>query len=76
MCEAHGSIFGGHNATQKTYLKISTFYYWPKMFPGIEKHKNFCQQQKTSTYKKTPLAPLLIPEWPNLQIQADLFGPM
>jgi hypothetical protein len=27
MCEAHNSIFVGHNATQKTYPKISTSYY-------------------------------------------------
>jgi hypothetical protein len=32
MCEAHDSIFGGHNATQKTYLRIATSYFWPKMF--------------------------------------------
>jgi hypothetical protein len=31
MCEAHDSIVGGHNATHKTYLKISTSYFWPKM---------------------------------------------
>jgi len=49
MCEAHDRIYGGHNATHKTYLKISTSYYWPKMIQDIEKHKNFClrcQQQK------------------------------
>jgi Integrase zinc binding domain len=31
MCEAHDSIVGGHNATHKTYLKISMPYFWPKM---------------------------------------------
>ena len=31
MCEAHDSILGGHNAAHKTYLKISTSYFWPKM---------------------------------------------
>ncbi len=52
MCEAHDSILGGHNATHKTYLKISSSYYWPKMIQDIEKHKNFClrcQQQKKFT---------------------------
>jgi hypothetical protein len=55
MYEAHESIFGGHNATQKTYLKILTFYYWPKMFQEIEKHKNFClqcQQRKNQSKRK------------------------
>jgi len=41
MCEAHDSIFGGHNTTQKTYLKISTSNYWPRMFQDIEKQKKF-----------------------------------
>jgi hypothetical protein len=79
MCEAHDSILGGHNATHKTYLKISSSYYWPKMIQDIEKHKNFClrcQQRKKSTNKRNPLAPLPIPDCPNLQIHADLFGPM
>ncbi len=31
MCEVHDSILGGHNAAHKTYLKISTSYFWPKM---------------------------------------------
>jgi Integrase zinc binding domain len=50
---------------KKTYLKISTSYYWPKMIEDIERHKNFClrcQQQKKSTNKKTPLAPPPIPD--------------
>jgi hypothetical protein len=75
----HDSIFGGLNAMQKTYLKISTFNYLPKMFLSIEKHKNFClhcQQQKKSTNKKMPLSPLPILEHPNLWINADLFGLM
>jgi hypothetical protein len=49
------------------------------MIQDIEKHKNIClhcQQQKKSTNKWTPLAPLPILDHPNLQIPADLFGPM
>ncbi len=67
---------GGHNATQKWYLKISTSYYWLKMIQDIKKHKNFClccQQRKKSTNKRTPL-PIL--DQPNLRVHADLFGPM
>jgi hypothetical protein len=79
MCEAHDSILGGHNAAHKTYLKISTSYFWPKMRQDIERHQNFClrcQQRKKLTNKRTPLAPLPILDYPNLQIHADLFGPM
>jgi hypothetical protein len=77
MCEAHDGIYGGHNATHKTYLKISTSYFWPKIRKDIERHKNLrCQQRKKSTNNQTPLAPLLISDHPNLQIHIDLFGPM
>jgi Integrase zinc binding domain len=71
MCDNHYSIFGGHKATQKTYLKISTSYFWPKMFQDINKHKNVClvcQQSKKSTNKEMLLAPLPIPGGPDLQI--------
>jgi len=78
MCEAHDSIIGGHNATHKTYLKISMSYFWPKMRQDSECHQNYCLrcQQRKSTNKRTPLAPLPIPDHPNLRIHADLFGPM
>ncbi len=57
MCKTHDSILGGHNAAHKTYLKISTSYFWPKMKQDIECHQNFClrcQQRKKSTNKRTP----------------------
>jgi len=74
MWEAHDGIFRGHNAVHKTYLKISTSYFWPKMRQDIERHQNYClrcQQQKKSTNKWTPLAPLPIPDRPNLRIHAE-----
>jgi hypothetical protein len=49
------------------------------MRQDIERHQNYClrcQQRKNSTNKRTPLAPLPIPECPNLRIHANLFGPM
>jgi hypothetical protein len=79
MCDAHNSILGGHNVAHKTYLKISTSYFWLKMRQVIERHQAFClrcQQHKKSTNKITPLAPLPILDRPNLRIHADLFGPM
>jgi hypothetical protein len=80
MCEAQNGALGGHNAAHKMYLKISTSYFWPKMKQDIDRHISLrclrCQQRKKSTNQPTPLAPLPIPEHPNLQIHADLFGPM
>jgi len=43
-CEAHFSISGSHNATQKTYLRISTSYYWPKMLQATH-HCQFWKDQ-------------------------------
>jgi len=56
MCKAHDGIFGGHNAVHKTYLKISTSYFWAKMRQDFERHfkppvsttENINQQTYTS----------------------------
>jgi hypothetical protein len=37
-CEAHNSIFGGHDATLKTYIKITSSYYWPSIYLDIKLH--------------------------------------
>jgi Integrase zinc binding domain/Integrase core domain len=79
LCEANNSIFGGHNATLKTYIKITMSYYWPGFYQDIKTQVQTCltcQQRKQSLTKPTPLSPLPIPECPNWRIHADLFGPM
>jgi hypothetical protein len=65
LLEAHNSIFGSHDATLKTYIKISSSYYWPGLYQDIKMHVQTCptcQQRKKSTMKPTPLSPLPIPE--------------
>ena len=65
LCEAHNSIFGGHDASLKTYMKISSSYYWPGLFKDVKAHIQTCltcQQRKRSNLKPTPLQPLPIPE--------------
>ena len=79
LCEAHNHQFGGHNAALKSYIRISSSYYWPKLWTDILKHTKTClccQQRKKSTDKPLPLHPLPNPEWPKVRIHADLFGPM
>jgi hypothetical protein len=79
LCEARNSIFGRHDATLKTYIKITSSYYWPCIYQDIKMHVQTCltcQQRKRSPIKLTPLSPLPIPEHPNWRIHADLFGPM
>jgi len=76
LCESHDHLFAGHNA-QKTYIKLTSSYFWPNMYTHILKHTQtcfWCQQQRTSRAKQPPLAPLPIPEQPNIRIHADLFG--
>ncbi len=38
LCEAHNSIFGGHDATLKTYIKITSSYYWMGIYSDIKMH--------------------------------------
>jgi hypothetical protein len=79
LCEAHNSIYGGHDATLKMYIKITSLYYWPGIYKDVKQHVQTCltcQQRKRSPTKPTPLSLLPIPECPNWRIHADLFGPM
>jgi hypothetical protein len=79
LCEAHNSILKGHNATLKTYIKITSPYYCPRIYQDVKKHVQTCltcQQRKQTPAKPTPLAPLPILECPNWRIHTDLFGPM
>jgi transposase InsO family protein len=79
LCEAHDQMFAGHNAAQKSYLKLTSSYFWPNVYVHVLKHTQTClrcQQRKQSRQKKTPLVPLPIPDQPNIRIHADLFGPM
>jgi Integrase zinc binding domain/RNase H-like domain found in reverse transcriptase len=79
LCETHDSMFAGHNAALKSYIKLTTSYYWPTVYSHVLKHTQTClrcQQRKTTKPKNQPLAPLPIPDTPNSRIHADLFGPM
>ncbi len=79
LCEAHNNQFGGHNAALKTYIRISSSYFWPKIYTDVLNHTKTCfrcQQRKPSTNKPPLLQPLPIPDRPNIRIHADLFGPM
>jgi len=74
LCEAHNSIFGSHDSNLKTYMKISSSYYWPGLYRNIKLHVHTCHQRKRATTKPTPLQPLPIPERPNWRIHADNSG--
>jgi hypothetical protein len=42
LCEAHNHQFGSHNAALKTYIQISSLYYWPKLWSDILNHTKTC----------------------------------
>jgi hypothetical protein len=42
LCEAHNNQFGGHNAALKTYIRISSSYYWPKLYSDVLNHTKSC----------------------------------
>jgi Integrase zinc binding domain/Integrase core domain len=79
FCETHDSMFAGHNAAQKSYIKSTTSYFWPNVYSHVLQHTKTClrcQQCKTGKKKNQPLAPLPILDMPNTRIYADLSGPM
>ena len=79
MCEAHGTLLTGHNAVNKTYMRISDSYFWPEMVNDIAKHISSCLQcqvHKTAKPKQVPLHPLPLVDQPNQRVHVDLFGPL
>ena len=79
MCEAHGSLLTGHDAVNKTYIRITDSYYWPGIRTDIQKHINSCLQcqlRKNIKPKPVHLHPLPIVDQPNQRVHVDLFGPL
>ena len=38
LCEAHNHQFGSHNAALKTYIWLTSSYYWPRIYSDILRH--------------------------------------
>jgi len=77
LCEAQNYQFGVHNAALKTYIRLMSSYYWPRIYSDILKHMFLhCQQGKTSMEKPPLLHPLPTPDQPNIRIHADLLRQM
>ena len=77
MCNAHGSILSGHDALTKTYIRISSSYFWPATKTDIQNHLDSClqcQQRKKSLAKPLPLQTLPTVDSPNYRIHIDQFG--
>jgi len=51
LCEAHDQIFAGHNAAQKTYLRLTSSYFWPNVYTHILKHANLSLLPAKETFQ-------------------------
>jgi hypothetical protein len=38
LCESHDQIFAGHSAAQKSYLRLTSSYFWPNVYSHVLKH--------------------------------------
>ena len=79
MSRVHGTILSGHDALEKTYLRLTNAYFLPNMKKDIQAHIDSCLQcqvRNKSTEKPTPLQPLPTVDQPNQHIHIDLFGPI
>jgi hypothetical protein len=79
LCEGHGAILSGHDAVNKTYLRITDSYYWPGIKVDIADHIKSCLQcqlRKKKAPCPVPLHPLPLTDQPNQRVHVDLFGPL
>lgn len=79
LCQAHGHEMSGHDGHRKTYIRLTTSFFWPSIQSDIRNHIRTClncQIRKKQVSVPTPLKPLPIPDQPNQRIHVDLFGPL
>lgn len=71
---------GGHFSLDRTYFKIKTHYWWPKMKLSISQHIQaclLCQQHNTSRHKRHgQLHSISPPDGPFMLIGIDFCGPL
>jgi transposase InsO family protein len=76
LAEAHDSPPSGHLGRDKTYERLSRYFYWPRMFRQVAEYCNTCetcQAVKPSNKKKIGLLnPLEVPTQPWESISLDL----
>ncbi len=77
---AHTVPWAGHLAQHKTYICISSRFYWPTMYTDVQTYFTTCSTcQKTSTVRqrgRAPLHPLPIISTPFRRIAMDIVGPL
>uniref|UniRef100_A0A672ZPR8 Gypsy retrotransposon integrase-like protein 1 n=1 Tax=Sphaeramia orbicularis TaxID=375764 RepID=A0A672ZPR8_9TELE len=76
----HTLPWAGHLGRHKTYLRISSRFYWPSMYKDIQQYCATCPIcQKTCTVRKSDrafLLPLPVISTPFRRIAMDIVGPL
>lgn len=77
---AHTVPWAGHLGRHKTYLRVSSRFYWPSMYTDIQQYCATCPTcQKTSNVRKSDracLQPLPVISAPFRRIAMDVVGPL
>ncbi|KAL3997082.1 hypothetical protein ACER0C_009738 [Sarotherodon galilaeus] len=77
---AHTLPWAGHLGRQKTYMRVSSRFFWPSMYTDIQKYCHTCPTcQKTCPARKSDralLQPLPVMSTPFRRIAMDIVGPL
>ncbi|XP_026005285.1 uncharacterized protein LOC113010452 [Astatotilapia calliptera] len=77
---AHTLPWAGHLGRQKTYLRVSTRFFWPSMYTDVQKYCRACPVcQKTCPARKSDralLQPLPVISIPFRRVAMDIVGPL
>ncbi|XP_039469438.1 uncharacterized protein LOC120440644 [Oreochromis aureus] len=77
---AHTLPWAGHLGRQKTYMRVSSRFFWPSMYTDIQKYCRTCPTcQKTCPARKSDralLLPLPVISTPFRRIAMDIVGPL
>ena len=80
IAEAHSSLLGGHDSTQKTVERILTEYWFPGVYSEVQFFIDNCPTcqriKKKSKLSNTLLKPLKQPDQIFERVHIDLFGPL
>ena len=80
IAEAHSSLLGGHDSTEKTVQRILTEYWFPGLYSEVEFFIDNCpvcqRLKKKSKLSNTLLKPLKQPDQIFERVHIDLFGPL
>jgi transposase InsO family protein len=80
LVACHDSSFSGHLDVQRTYARVSTLYYWRRMYSDVKEYVESCNPCATRKSPRSrgqaPLQDHFIPSRPWQYVGVDLLGPI